>query len=243
MTAQKNKITLDGQTVAYTLKRSDKAKYARLEVGTDSGLTVIVPAYYSSDRLRTLLLRKRRWIVQKLEKYGLNEVRHGRARLKAGDVLPYLGKNMSIERGDGADKGGSVHLSRTSIVVCLPPGDNKLHLPVERWYRTQAARMIGPMVDRISLQMGLPYNRVTVKGQKSLWASCSRKRNLNFNWRLMMTPEQVIEYVVIHELAHLSEMNHSIRFWQIVERQCPAWKEHRRWLRTHSQELNHMLPA
>ena len=89
--------------------------------------------------------------------------------------------------------------------------------------------------------MGLSYNRLIIKGQKTLWGSCSRKRNLNFNWRLMMALEPVIIYVVVHELAHLKFMNHSRKFWQLVEKYCPDWRQHRTWLRIHSTELNREL--
>jgi predicted metal-dependent hydrolase len=91
--------------------------------------------------------------------------------------------------------------------------------------------------------MGVSHNEIRLKGHRSLWGSCSRTRNLNFNWRLVMTPIPVIEYVVIHELAHLKEMNHSPRFWRIVESYCPEWRARRQWLTEHSQLLASTLAA
>ena len=243
MITEQHRLTIENHTIAYTLKKSDKARYARIEIGAESGLTVVTPACYGADRARALLFNKRRWIARKLAKYGLIEAGNRLRHLREGDVLPYLGRDMKIETSESRDKAGSVSVVSGTLMVCLCPGDHKLHLPLEKWYREQACKQIRPMVENVSQVMGLSYNRVTLKGQKTLWGSCSRKRNLNFNWRLMMTPEPIIEYVVVHELAHLKEMNHSPRFWRIVEKHCPAWREQRKWLRDHSQELSRLLPA
>ena len=243
MSTEQRTVTLNGQTIPYTLRRSANAKHARLEVGLEGGLTVIIPAHFGIDRVRLLMLKKQRWIVDKLEKYGLVESGRRPNRIKPGDVLPYLGRDMKIETSEGGSKASSVNVNGGTIMVCLGSGDRKPHVALEKWYREQAANEIGPMVERISQVMDLSFNKVTLKGQRTLWGSCSRKRNLNFNWRLMMTPEPVIEYVVVHELAHLKEMNHSPRFWKIVEKHCPAWRERRKWLRDHSKELSRLLPA
>jgi predicted metal-dependent hydrolase len=88
-----------------------------------------------------------------------------------------------------------------------------------------------------SERMGISYKRLSVKQQRTRWGSASAKRNLNFNRRLLWAPLEVLDYVIIHELAHLREMNHSKRFWRIVAEHCPAHKEHRRWLRTHGPGL------
>lgn len=86
-------------------------------------------------------------------------------------------------------------------------------------------------------RMGVKFGRIRVKNQRSLWGSCTPDGNLNFNWRLTLAPPEVLDYVVIHELAHRAEMNHSPRFWAIVERYCPEQKERRRWLRKNGQRL------
>jgi hypothetical protein len=85
--------------------------------------------------------------------------------------------------------------------------------------------------------MGVKFGRIRVKNQRTLWGSCTPDGNLNFNWRLTLAPPEVLDYVVIHELAHRAEMNHSPRFWAIVERHCPEQKERRRWLRKNGQRL------
>ena len=85
--------------------------------------------------------------------------------------------------------------------------------------------------------IGVPYGRVAIRDQKSRWGSCSAKHNLNFNWKLIMAPPQALEYVVIHELCHLIEFNHSARFWKLVESRMPEYEVWKKWLKAHGGEL------
>ncbi|MEZ3507038.1 MAG: M48 family metallopeptidase [Lachnospiraceae bacterium] len=84
---------------------------------------------------------------------------------------------------------------------------------------------------------GGTYNRITIRDQKTRWGSCSARGTLSFNWRLMLAPPSILDYVVIHELCHLTHMNHSAAFWQAVEKVCPDYRTARKWLKDHGQEL------
>jgi len=99
----------------------------------------------------------------------------------------------------------------------------------------ERVRMFAPLV-------GVTYGRVTIRSQKTRWGSCSAKGNLNFNCLLMMAPPEVLDYVVVHELCHRKEMNHSARFWAEVERACPDYKTPKKWLREHGNALIARLP-
>lgn len=109
--------------------------------------------------------------------------------------------------------------------------------------KDEARKLLDERLRHWSGQMGLSFNRMSVKDQRSLWGSCSRKGNLNFNWRLVLAPIEVLDYVVIHELAHLKEMNHSPRFWTIVRQWSPDYRSHRRWLRLNQKQLFSRSPA
>lgn len=102
---------------------------------------------------------------------------------------------------------------------------------------TRAKRIIPQRVRYYADIMGVTYGRITIRMQKSRWGSCSGKGNLNFNCLLMRTPETIIDYVVVHELCHLKEMNHSPRFWAEVEKVLPDYKERRKWLKDHESEI------
>ncbi len=239
----KREVILDGQAISYIIKRSPKAKYVRIEVGSEMGLTVVIPKSYKSDRIPDLLREKRRWISGKLAKYGQVQRPTGDKVLKGGDTVPYLGRDLKVVIRRSYGDVESVNVEQELLVVSLRAGNNRLALVLERWYRCEAAKLIGKKADKLGAQLGVIYNRLSIRGQKTRWGSCSQRGNLSFNWKLMMAPPPVIDYVVIHELAHLKEMNHTKRFWQLVGQHCPKWRDHKKWLKDHAVELAAKLPA
>jgi len=238
-----HKAIVYGQTIYYTVKRSPKAKYVRLEVRPETGLTVVIPRSYKPEQVPALLKEKERWISGKLAKYARVQQSGITKSLENGDTVPYLGRDMKVVVRQSEGKLERVNLERNRLIVDLGAGDNGLNPLLEQWYRMQAAELIEEKVNKMSSLMGLKYGRLTIRGQKTRWGSCSHKGNLNFNWRLMMVPEPVIDYIIIHELAHLKEMNHTKRFWQLVEQYCPKWRNHKKWLRDHTMELNAKLTS
>jgi predicted metal-dependent hydrolase len=108
---------------------------------------------------------------------------------------------------------------------------------LEAWYRRQAQTIVTERLALWNQRYGFTYHRVTIKEQKTRWGSCSRQGNLNFNWRLLLAPLDILDYVLIHELSHLKEQNHSPRFWAVVALACPEYRARRHWLREHGQEL------
>jgi len=108
---------------------------------------------------------------------------------------------------------------------------------LEAWYRRQAQAIVAERLALWNQQYGFIYHRVTIKEQKTRWGSCSRQGNLNFNWRLLLAPLDILDYVLIHELSHLKEQNHSPRFWAVVAVACPEFRARRHWLRQHGHEL------
>ena len=240
---KKRQITLNGQTISYNLNRSARAKRVRLEIKRDTGLTVIVPRSYRLDHLSSFLEAKQSWILGNLAKREEMQSLYIRKELKNGDTIPYLGRDLKLVIQENHRNNNNVKLVRDTLLVSLRSGNGSLNVALERWYRVQAAEMIKKKAAELSARLALRYNRLTIRGQKTRWGSCSRKGNLSFNWKLLMSPEPVIDYVIIHELTHLKEMNHTKRFWQLVAEQCPRWRQHRKWLSDHEPELNAMLSA
>lgn len=225
-------VILDGQAVPYILKRSSIARYVRLEVGV-RGLVVVIPPSYRPERLPELLARKRQWILRKLAEY--TRIRApDKSENNNGDFILYLGQYLPVVRSQNPGVKGGIKLEQNGLLL-LNVRNGQAN-PIEQWYRQQAEKLIKLRVDELCPQLGVTYRRLAIRGARTRWASCSLKGNLNFNWRLMMVPEPVIDYVVIHELAHLKEMNHSRKFWMLVAEHCPCWREHRRWLKDHENE-------
>ena len=238
----KRKIILNGQAVPYIIKRSSVAKYARLEISS-AGLTIVIPKSYKLERIPDLLREKGRWVLSKLAKYSQAQLAIDERELKSGDTIPYLGQDIEVVIQQIQGNADTVKLDRNKLVVGIRTNNHRLYLALESWYRIQAGKFIREKVDEVSAYLGVRYNRITIRGQKTRWGSCSRRGNLSFNWKLMMAPEPVIDYVIIHEIAHLKEMNHTKKFWLLVAQHCPGWRQHKKWLKDHAAELAAVLPA
>ncbi len=230
--------TLEGQIVIYNVKRSSRAKNARLEVSVRSGLTVVIPRTASIEDIPRLLKNKARWILDKLAKYAGGQSTSGGKEIKNGDRVPYLGRYLKVVARHNPGAVDGVKQEKNRLLIDINSENGRLNLLLERWYQQQAEKIIRERADALCPQMGVNYSRLTIRDQRTRWGSCSKKGNLNFNWKLMTVPVPVIEYVVIHELAHLKEMNHSKNFWKIVAEHCPKWRSHRKWLKRREAELS-----
>ncbi len=103
--------------------------------------------------------------------------------------------------------------------------------------RTGARELVSALAEEEAGRLGVAYRRIRIGGQRTLWGSCSPAGTLSFNWRLVLAPLEVLDYVVVHEVCHLRVLNHSRRFWALVEERRPHWREQRDWLREHGPEL------
>jgi predicted metal-dependent hydrolase len=103
--------------------------------------------------------------------------------------------------------------------------------------RIAARELVSALAEEEAFTIGVGYRNIRIGSQRSLWGSCSARGVLSFNWRLVLAPYQVLDYVVVHELCHLRVLNHSARFWELVERHRAGWRDQRDWLRTHGPEL------
>lgn len=153
--------------------------------------------------------------------------------------IPFQGRTLELQIQRDCTIGRSTIRADGDVLVLGRSAEDPRPpvMVLEEWYREEAKDFLYERVRHWAEQIGVQYRRMAIKDQRTLWGSCSKDGNLNFNWRLVMAPAEVLDYVVVHELAHLLEMNHSKRFWAVVTRQCPDHKAHRRWLREHSRDL------
>ena len=232
-----DKAILNGLTVPYTVKRSSRAKHARLEVRAATGLTVVIPDFYKINDIPDLLRKRERWILHKLAKYVKGYPLTEGKEPKSGNFIPYLGRRLKVVTRYNSSAVAGVKLEKNRLLVELNRQNGRLNLVLEWWYRQQAEEVIKKRVDDLCPRLGVTYGRLTVRAARTRWGSCSQKGNINFNWKIVMAPEPVIDYIIIHELAHLKEMNHSKNFWKLVAEHCPQWRKHRKWLKEHESEL------
>ncbi len=162
-----------------------------------------------------------------------------RLRLESGDILPYLGEKRVLSVVRENRKRAKIRRVMERILLFVPDEADYEYRreALEKWYRKEAADIIGEKAGEYAALLHVTYQDIRIKDQKSRWGSCSGRGNLNFNWRLVMAPEPVLDYVVIHELCHLRYMDHSERFWTLVSGICPAFKQYRKWLKEYGDSL------
>lgn len=169
----------------------------------------------------------RPWIERRLR-----EVDRARQAVAArAGTLPYVGESLQVVSEPGRTR---VHRAGSRLLV--PAGPERLPA-LERFYRRAARTEIAARLDRACGLSGTAYTGLSIRGQRSRWASCSPSGAMSFNWRLLLAPEPVLDYVVWHEVCHLELMDHSPRFWQLVAKRCPSYRQHVRWLRQHGATL------
>lgn len=241
---QRCSIVLGRQTISYMLRVSVRARRLRLLVRPTTerdtgGLEVVVPRGVGLARVEAVLREKESWIIGTLQRVAEETARSAPPPLTDGRVLPFAGREIWLKVVSGAPA-GRFRAALVGDVLTLTVAaceQEVIRNALEAWYRRQAKVVFAERLVACNAAYGFTYGRVSIKEQKSRWGSCSRQGNLNFNWRLLLAPLAVLDYVVTHELAHLKEMNHAPRFWQLVARGCPDYLAHRRWLRQHGNEL------
>jgi predicted metal-dependent hydrolase len=218
-------------TITYTTKYSQKRKTLGLIVERDKSVVVLAPDGTSTETVEAFVERKKFWLFEKIKyspKFGEPKPQ---TPFVSGKAIPYLGKNYKLdvveESIDGIHFASKFQVSRDK----LDRAPRLLFI----WYKDRAKEKIIPKVERYARQLGVEYNDILISDLKYRWGSCTLKGNLNFNWRLIKAPHFVINYVVIHELAHLLELNHSDRFWNIVKVQMPNYLEAKEWLRVNGE--------
>jgi len=214
------------ESIAYTVRRSPRARRVRVAVDADDGVRVTLPARAREREAALAVAELRPWIERRLA-----EVRAARERLAtpAGHV-PYLGSHLAL-----APEAGRVRAHRRGDVLHVPAEDPRP--AVERWYRRAARAEIAPRLDAAAAALGKRYTKLTIREQRTRWGSCSTTGAMSFNWRLVLAPEPVLDYVIWHEACHLLVMDHSRRFWALLERHRPGYREHQRWLRANGTAL------
>ena len=226
----------------YTIRRSDRARRLRIVVAP-TGVEVVLPRRMALRHAEEFVAEKRPWIERTLRAYRDAEAALPAVRLEDGGEVPYLGLTLPIRvhvepwrtRPGVSRRGGSLH-------VGVPgPGETAVRDALVRWYRRRARVEIAERLDWATLRAGSSYTKLQIRDPSSRWASCSSTGAMSFSWRLLLAPEPVLAYVVEHEVAHLEVMDHSKRFWTLLESRCRDYRTHERWLRRYGLGLRTLL--
>lgn len=211
----------------YRIRRSDRARRVRVSVDAAGEVEVVLPRRSPQSAADAAIRELRPWIDRRLAECGAVQA----VVAARGDRIPYLGSQLELRA-----QAGRTRVHRKGDLLLVPAGDAQ-PAALERWFRRAAQREIAPRLDRAVADLGTSYRALTIRNQRTRWGSCSSSGAMSFNWRLLLAPEAVLDYVVWHEACHLLVMDHSPSFWALVRRYCPGYEEHRRWLRRHGATL------
>jgi predicted metal-dependent hydrolase len=223
-------------TLPYRIRRSYRALHARIHVDAD-GVEVVLPHHFPLRKVEPFVQEKRPWIERTLRRMRESEEVFPPARLCDGGELPFLGERLFLAvRVEPSRTRAHVARRGSELGVALGPG-TPLQGALEAWYRRRARGEVAPRLDAAVARAGRSYSSLQIRGQRTRWASCSTSGAMSFNWRLLLAPAEILDYVVEHEVAHLDVQDHSPRFWKLLASRCAKWREHEAWLRRHGHAL------
>jgi predicted metal-dependent hydrolase len=212
--------------IAYAVRRSDRARRVRVTVDARAGVEVVLPRRAPERAAAAAVRELRPWIERRLA-----EADAVRAQLAArAGTVPYLGRDLELRPEHGRTR---VHRRGDALLV---PADRP-EPALERYFRRAARAEIAPRLHRAAAELGVRHGPLTIRNQRTRWGSCSQTGAMSFNWRLLLAPDPVLDYVVWHEACHLRRLDHSPAFWALVAEHCPGFEEPRRWLRRHGNTL------
>jgi predicted metal-dependent hydrolase len=219
----------------YTIQRSAKRQKLTISVERDRRIVVHAPAEISEKKIRQVVESKRRWIYEKIahpQKY--QDLPHPPGKeLVSGESALYLGRQYRIE----VFKTGLAKIQFNQRFYIPATQEKKREEALREWYIGKAQEKIIPRVKIHAHELGVDVSGIKIVDNRFRWGSCTLNNNVNFNWRLIKAPMFVVDYVIVHELAHLMEANHTPRFWNIVRAQAPTMEKAKAWLKEHGQLL------
>lgn len=236
--ATQHTVTLpNGEQLTYQMERR-KRRTIGLKI-THEGLMIHAPMRITMHYLEGLIVEKANWIQKKLS------AREAQQPLsfhwENGESLLYLGQPIILNVQQNA-RSKKVALQDGQLMVALPKPDNEIFVAkkVVDWYAKAALADFEQRITLFAKKLGVPTPSLYLSNAKTRWGSCNSRKEIRLNWRLLQAPPHIINYVVCHELSHLKEMNHSAKFWKIVEALCPEYKQAEKDLKALSQALHRM---
>lgn len=220
--------------LTYTTVRSAKRKKLTITVERDSSILVLAPESATDDAIDRVVQSKRQWLFEKLQNAPKYQGTHAPGKeVVSGESALYLGREYRITLTDAPD--ARVVFDRAFVI---PKGDRlQTRQAFRDWYQARAQEVILSRVQRLAVELGVDLAEAVIVDDRLRWGSCTAKNNVRLNWRLIKAPMSVIDYVIVHELAHLIEGNHTPEFWNIVRAKVPNAEKSKNWLKEHGQLL------
>lgn len=242
MAAVVDEIQFGRTRIVYEIIRSRRRATVAITVNPDTTVTVTAPSGVWRQRIRDAVTSRASWIVEKQDVAQLRG-RGRKLRLVSGEALPYLGRDyqLKVSHLSGRDIRPKVRVQRGQVLVSVGRGwarDRKhqvIRESLRQWYRDHADQRITEVADRYSRRLGVTYNALQIYEMQTRWGSGGTSGRLRFNWRTIMAPRRLVEYVVAHELCHIRHNHHSTAFWRLLASVMPDYEQRR-------TELAHLGP-
>lgn len=227
----------NGETIPYLLEHRQR-RTVGLKITVD-GLVVHAPKRIFAFQLNQILQEKSGWIINKLQARAANQV--DAINWVNGENILYLGQDIQLSIMKNSSNKALVFNANT-LTLATPTPDNQplIQRKVIQWYQKQAGLDFCRRLEILAARLGVPTPPLTLSNAKSRWGSCNSRGEIRLNWRLLQAPPHIINYVICHELAHLKQMNHSAKFWAVVESLFPNYKMAEKELKTLSPQLHRM---
>ncbi len=234
-------VRLGSTTIDYTVRRSARRRKT-VQISVVNGEVIVAaPRRTPARELEAIVRERTKWI---LKKFAEEAQKPAPARFVTGETLPYLGENISLTVTLSHDPKPTVRFARQRFSVSVPANlddeqrADAIRAALTAWYRDRAAEYLPGIVENWLPRLGSDKpTRILIRNQKQRWGSCSVDGTLRFNWRVMMLKPPLIEYIVVHELAHLAHSNHSRDYWAHVSTAMPDAQQRRKTLRDAGQTL------
>lgn len=233
MPLQRCTISLDTMQIEINKLVRSKRRTIALIVERDGSLTVRAPRRAAIVDIQSFILEKQEWIVRTQERFK-SVVEAPKKEYQDGETFLLLGHEYGLTLVKPQRPALKFENGFTLGHTAQHSGERLF----TQWYKNEAYRIIAERTGVYSARYGFSPKQVKISSARTRWGSCSPDGTLNFTWRLVMAPLEVIDYVVVHELSHLRVKNHSNRFWQEVEKILPEYKDRRKWLRVHGETLS-----
>ena len=236
-------INLKGQPVSFNVRTSKRAKHISLRYSVVAGLEVVYPPGLKQPPPEPLLVERSDWILSAIDRLKRAHANRPRREYSEGEAFYFRGSCYRLKLTRDPSRSRIVAwLSDASLELALPDsgsvsGRASIREAVLAFYRRQAQEYLPLRTRQLADFHGFEYETLRIKNQKTRWGSCSAKRNINLNLRLMMAPDGAIDYVIIHELCHLRELSHNPAFWALVAARCPDFRHWKAWFKQHGPSL------
>lgn len=208
------KLYINDNELTYQVKYSKKAKYLRLQINPSTGLEVVLPRRCRIEEAEKFIFKKKEWVLKHLKVLPLTE------------DFSYFGKKIEIiQKYNLFLERHRISFNKNTLSIESPPGsDDKREVIYNVWLRHLAKNYLTERTKELAQKYKFRIGQIRIRNQKTRWGSCSTSGNISLNYRLMKYRKEIIDYVIIHELCHLKEMNHSKKFWMLVEKIIPEYK-------------------